>query len=65
MRIQIQITDSELIPDKFFVSHYPDEKLKGEVVSKLSNVLMAFGKKMGDIVIEECLTGEDNPETVG
>lgn len=62
MRIQIQITDSPLIPDKYFVSHYPDEKVE---IANLSQLLMALGKKMGDIVLDEFITGEDNPETVG
>lgn len=62
MRIQIQITDSKLVPDKFFVSHYPDEKVE---VATMSQLLMALGKRMGDIVLDEFITGEDNPETVG
>lgn len=62
MRIQIQITDSSVTPDKFFVSHYPDEKVE---IANLSQLLMAFGKRMGDVVLEELLTGVDSDETVG
>lgn len=63
MIIQLQITGSDIVPNKFVVVDYPDERLSG--VADLPGLLQALGSKFGKIIVEEIETGIDNPETIG